>query len=127
MNVSWDILLMRSDYPSMGEFPEDYTPPPLGEGALVRSKLQARVPSIVFHEPTWAQVQGSGWSIDATVGSEEPVESILLHVRGGKDALGVVRSMADALGARALDCSTGKFIDFSNPPADRTVHARHGE
>lgn len=120
--MSWDILLMRSDYPSMGAFPDDYTPPPLGEGELVRGRVKAGAPSIEFHEPTWAQVHGDGWRVDVTIGSEEPVDSILLHVDGGPQALEVVRGMADALEAKALDCSTGNFIDFSSPPPGRTVH-----
>jgi hypothetical protein len=115
--VSWDILLMRSDYPSMADFPGDYTPPPLGTGALVRARVQAAAPSLHFKESTWAEVRGAGWSIDASVGAEEPVESILLYLSGEPGALRVVQAMAEALDARALDCSTGRFIDFANPPA----------
>jgi hypothetical protein len=125
--MSWHILLMRSDFPSMGEFPDDYTPPPLGEGELVRGRVKVGVASAEFHEPTWAQVQGDGWRVDITIGSEEPVESILLHVEGGPEALKTVRVLADAVHAKALDCSTGKFIDFSNPPPGHAIPEGKGE
>lgn len=122
MSVTWDIVLMKSDRATMAELFDHSVPPPLGDGEEVRSKLTAAAPTIHFHEPTWAQLQGDGWSIDLTVGSEEPVESVLLHVHGGAETLETVRRMAEALGARALDCSTGTFIDFSAPPDGRTDH-----
>jgi hypothetical protein len=122
VTVTWDILLMKSDSASVAELFEHSVPPPLGGGDDVRSKVSAVVPGIQFQEPTWAQIQGDGWSIDLTVGSEEPVESLLLHVHGGAEALATVRRLAEALDARALDCSTGAFIDFSAPPGGPTEH-----
>ncbi|GAA3005703.1 hypothetical protein GCM10020229_16960 [Kitasatospora albolonga] len=45
------------------------------------------------------------------IGSDDPVESIMLHVRGtGYDALTAVFRIADAVGCRVLDISEGTFL-----------------
>jgi hypothetical protein len=37
---------------------------------------------------------------------------------GGGDVMGAIRAASEALGVRALDCSTGDWIDFESPEAD---------
>jgi hypothetical protein len=42
---------------------------------------------------------------------KRPINSIMLHVRGGgDDVLAVIVQIAAAVGARALDISTGEFL-----------------
>ncbi|MGI5170402.1 hypothetical protein ACQEU3_39235 [Spirillospora sp. CA-253888] len=51
------------------------------------------------------------WSIELNIGNDDPLESVMLHVRGGgDDVLAVVLRIAQSLGCRALDISTGEFL-----------------
>ncbi len=40
---------------------------------------------------------------------------MMLHVRGGGDAISAITKFAQPQGWSALDCSTGEFLDFENP------------
>jgi hypothetical protein len=49
--------------------------------------------------------------MELSAGRESIVDSLMLHVRGGgDDAVEAVGAIADALGARALDVSTGRLL-----------------
>ena len=111
--MSWDISLFNAPPEiSIEEIPRDYEPSPLGSVAEVLSRLQAAFADLDLSDPTWGDLERSGWSIEFNIGSEDPVSSIMLHVRGGgDDVVQVVRETARVLGCRALDCSSGEFIE----------------
>lgn len=63
-------------------------------------------------DPTWGDLVRPGWVIEFNIGAEDPVESTMLHVRGGgDDVVQVIRETARVLGCRAFDCSSGDFIE----------------
>lgn len=68
-------------------------------------------PDLDLNDPTWGNLEDPDWSIEFNIGREDPVESIMLHVRGGGDVVEVIRRAARALGCRALDGSSGEFIE----------------
>ena len=111
--MSWDISLFNA--PSgmtIEEIPQDYDPAPLGSVAEILDRLQATFVELNLSDPTWGDLVRPGCVIEFNIGREDPVESIMLHVRGGgDDAVQVVRETAHALGCRAFDCSSGDFIE----------------
>ena len=111
--MSWDISLFNAP-PGMTieEIPRDYEPAPLGSAVEVLGRLQAAFVDLDLGDPTWGDLERSGWSIEFNIGRENPVRSIMLHVRGGgDDVVQVVRETAQVLRCRALDCSSGEFIE----------------
>ncbi len=42
----------------------------------------------------------------------------MLHVRGEEDALAAIKKICDYTGWKALDCTSGDFIDFKHHPED---------
>lgn len=107
------MLLLRApaDVTSVEELPADFDPPPLGSAADVRRRLGAALPDLDLSDPAWGQLAGPTWSIEVNIGADDPVASVMLHVRGsGDDVLLVVARAGTAVGGRALDCSTGAFL-----------------
>lgn len=113
-HMSWDVLLLRlpGHVTSMEDVRSDDGTPPLGRKPWVLGAVH----------PTWGQVEGPGWSIELNIGSDDPVDSIMLHVRGsGDDALAPIFRLAAELGCRVLDCSEGDLI--SSPGETSGWHA----
>jgi hypothetical protein len=104
---------------SVDEIPTDFRPEPLGPRDEVTARLLTSTPEIDFSDPAWGVLDGDGFSIELNVGADPVVDAVMLHVRGGGDALGAIRAIAEALGVPALDCSTSEIIDFASPEADR--------
>ncbi|WP_240436834.1 hypothetical protein [Streptomyces sporangiiformans] len=49
--------------------------------------------------------------MELNIGSDDPVDSIMLHIRGsGDDVLRVVFRLAEALNCKVLDCAEGELI-----------------
>ncbi|MFD7023268.1 hypothetical protein [Promicromonospora sukumoe] len=110
--MSWDISLFNAPPGvTIEEIPRDYEPSPLGSSAEVLGRLKATFVDLDLSDPTWGFLNRQSWSIEFNVGGEDPVESIMLHVRGGGDAVQVVQETAHLLGCRAFDCSSGEFIE----------------
>ncbi|WP_435132688.1 hypothetical protein [Actinacidiphila sp. bgisy144] len=111
--MSWDVLLLRlpAHITSVGEVPDDYTPPPLGRRKDVLATVSKAVPEADLSDPSWGELLGSGWSMELNIGSKDPINSIMLHIRGsGDDVLVSVFRVAAALDCRVLDCSEGDLI-----------------
>jgi len=116
--MSWDVLLLHlpADITSAHDIPDDYTPPPLGRQHEVLAAVTRAEPEAGLSDPTWGDLSGPTWSIELNIGSEDPVDSIMLHVRGsGDDVLARVFRLASALGCKALDCSTGELLTPRGP------------
>lgn len=111
--MSWDVLLLRlpDDLTSVQEIPADHSPDSLGRRRDVLAAVAQACPEADLSDPTWGEVAGPTWSIELNIGSEDPVESIMLHIRGsGDDVLTPVFRLAEALRCRVLDCAEGDLI-----------------
>ncbi|MFJ2746067.1 hypothetical protein ACIO3O_41130 [Streptomyces sp. NPDC087440] len=111
--MSWDVLLLRlpDGIASVQDIPDDCAPPPLGRQQEVLAAVRRATPEADLSDPTWGELLGPTWSIELNIGEEDPVDSIMLHIRGsGDDVLTPVFRLAGALGCRVLDCSTGDLI-----------------
>jgi len=112
--MSWDLLVvaMPAEFATMDDIPPDFPGMPLGPAAAVLQQLRARFDDrIGFSDPAWGHLVGAGWGIELNIGHKDPIDSIMLHVRGGGDGLiAAIVSIADAVGGRALDFSEGVFL-----------------
>ncbi|MEU0487795.1 hypothetical protein ABZ249_01100 [Nocardiopsis sp. NPDC006139] len=112
--MSWDVLLMRfpEDAVSVDDLSDDDPPPPIGPAAEVLHRIRTAFPETNLSDPTWGILEDreDGWSMELGIGSEDPVQSIMLHIRGGGDPVTPLRRMARLLDCRALDCSDGEFF-----------------
>ncbi len=108
--MSWDIIVqdLPRDAKTVADIPEDFEPQPL----MPRHELIARILDVVpgadFSDPTWGLVEGTDYSIEVSIGDEDPVISFAFHVRGGDMVVGVVAAILDHLGLRAIDPGQGE-------------------
>jgi hypothetical protein len=116
--MSWDVMLLSAppEMKSLGDSPDGFESC-LGRRAEVVRKLSAL--PIDFSNPGWPTLRGDGYSIELNMDGD-PIDCIMLHVRGRGAALGAVRAMTEALGVRAFDCQTAKLIDFASPEAEES-------
>lgn len=118
--MSWDVLIV--DAPpgirSASDCPADFVSRPLGAAADVLDRLRA-LPGIDLTDPAWGLLRGAGWSIELNIGADDPITSIMLHVRGGgDDVLPVIARIAAVVGGRALDTSDGDFLTDDHTGAE---------
>jgi hypothetical protein len=110
--MSWDVLIFVAP-PGIivDDLADDYIPPPLGDAATVLWRLSDGMPAVDLSDPAYGMLQGRGWSIELNIGRADPIDSIMLHVRGGgDDVLPVVLDIARSVGGRAMDVSEGFFL-----------------
>lgn len=111
--MSWDVLLLRvpEGVTAVDALAVDFVPDPVGALDAVVGLLGQWIPGVDLSDPSWGQLEGPGWSIELSIGDEDPVDSVMLHVRGGgDDVLPVVIRIARVLECGALDISTGDFL-----------------
>ncbi|MFC7219468.1 hypothetical protein ACFQLX_14995 [Streptomyces polyrhachis] len=111
--MSWDVLLLRlpDDVTSVHEIPTDYTPDPLGQRRDVLAAVARACPDVDLSDPDRGELSGRTWSAGLNIGAKDPVDSIMLHIRGsGDDVLPPVFRLAEALECRVIDCAEGDLI-----------------
>lgn len=96
---------------------------PLAPRAELMTALTHAAPAIAWRDPTWGRLEGADFTIELSVGDDDPVGSLMLHVRGGDGALGVIAAIALALGRAPIDCSDGTLLDLTSPAAAASLRA----
>ncbi|MFD6099103.1 hypothetical protein ACFVWN_22790 [Nocardiopsis flavescens] len=112
--MSWDVLLMPfpADAASPDDLPDGHRLPAVGPVGLVLHRIRAAFPGADLSDPAWGLLRDEeqGWSMELNMGRKDPVESIMLHIRGGGDVVHTALRLAAVLGCRAVDCSDGEFL-----------------
>jgi hypothetical protein len=110
--MSWDIFV--HDFPdslaSVSDIPDDFQPPMIGSRSEVTIKLLEVFPDADFSDQEWGVIDVDDFSIEVSIGSDEPCTGFALHVRGGDGAVGAVAAILDHLQLRAIDMQTGEFF-----------------
>jgi hypothetical protein len=120
--MSWDVLLLRlpDGVTSIQAVADDYVPPALGRREEVLAAIRLAAPEADLSDPSCGELRGPGWSMDLNIGSKDPVDSVMLHIRAsGDDVRTVVFHLAVALGCGVFDCSDGELM------APRDANGRH--
>ena len=115
--MSWDVMIFNlrtNPPPAMNELQEGDLAP-LGPAVDVRKGISTLLQGLDWSDPAWGQYIGDGFSIEFNVGEQNTIDSMMLHVRGGGDAISAIVAFARPLGWAALDLTTGEFLDLSNP------------
>jgi hypothetical protein len=114
--MSWDVMIFHlRDRPQSLDDMRKETILPLGPAAQVREAISAALHGVDWTDPTWGTYSGNGFSIEFNVGDDDPIENMMLHVRGGGDAIADIMKLVVAKGWVALDCSTSEFLDPAAP------------
>jgi hypothetical protein len=88
---------------------------PLGAAANVRQRISELLPGVDWSDPTWGIYDDDHFSIEFNVGEKDPIDDMMLHVRGGGDAISAILKFVRPQAWSALDTSAGEFLDLVNP------------
>ncbi len=121
--MSWDVCVIKADgYCSMNDLPQGFVPAPMGSMDQVKEKLTKAYPTVVWSSPNsdyglWGTYQdkNEGHSIEFSLGKNDPVESIMLHLRGGGSVVSKIVELCNENGWKAIDTSAGEFMDLQRP------------
>ena len=102
--------------PPVEQMPGDWRGEVLGSQTEVREKISAVLPEVDWSNPTWGILEGDGFSFEFNVGSEDPFDGFMIHVRGGGPAIIPLLRLAEATGWYLLDCSQGEWLHHCKDP-----------
>lgn len=117
--MSWDVLFqkMPENFTCLDQVPEDFQPEPLCTRAYYEKMVFQLFPKINPNgDKSWMILEGDGFSIEFNAELDDPLESLMLHVRGDQGALVAIRKICDYSGWKAIDTTTGSYIDFDGNP-----------
>jgi hypothetical protein len=66
----------------------------LGVAVQVRAALGRHLPGIIWTDPTWGIYYGEDFLIEFDTGRDDPIGSLSLHVRGGREAIPTLLALA---------------------------------
>jgi hypothetical protein len=115
--MSWDVIAFdyQGSPPPLQDWSEDLRSLPLGSPDEVRTRIDAHLPGVDWSDPAWGIYGGRGFSFEFNLGKDESIDSVMVHVRGGGDAIAALLKFATPNGWSLLDCSTTEWIDPANP------------
>ena len=114
--MSWDVMIFHlRERPRSVEELDEAIMLPLGPAAAVRAAISSALPTVDWSDPSWGDYDGDGFSIEFNVGARDSIQNMMLHVRGGGDAISDIMKFVVPNGWTALDCSTAEFLDPAAP------------
>jgi len=117
--MSWDVMVFNyAGKPPAPAAMDDVPPLPLGAAASVRANISRCLPGVDWSEPGWGIFEADEISVEFNIGDADPVDSLMLHVRGTGNPLPALLSIATGNSWSLLDCTTGQFIDPARPSSD---------
>jgi hypothetical protein len=116
--MSWDVMVLNlGGEPPPEDAAEAEPVGPLGTAAQVRRRIAKHLPGVDWSEPSWGVYEGDGFTIEFNAEDDDPLDSLMLHVRGEGDAIAALLRFASPNGWALLDCTTSEFLDPENPSA----------
>ena len=114
--MSWDVLIMKTDGKTpVRELPNDFKPECMGNAEELRGRLSQFFATLDWSDPACGIFVGHGFSLEFNFTRSGPVDSFMLHVRGGGGAVMPIVDMCKHFGWQALDCQCSEFMDLTNP------------
>ena len=116
--MSWNVILMNvSSHIDDPEQLKENPPADLGAKETVLAGIHRRFPEFDFSDPAWVRMHNDDFSMEFNIGDADPIQTIMLNIRGSDRVIAMLRVLCQHFGWRALDTTTGKFIDFDDDPA----------
>lgn len=128
--MSWDILLQKfpENTSRPEQMPDDYLPPAIGSRAAVASAVRKLFRNAEYANESFITIDRSRFAIEISLGDEEPCSQLLLRVHDDHSAATkVILRLADHFRMRAIDCSSGEFIEVGRNRGRREVREKQWE
>ena len=117
--MSWDVSILKFSrpYTSVADIDDDEQPQDLGPVTEVHGAVKAVFAEVDFGDAAWGRWESEIGSIEFNIGRENPVQSMMLHVRAEPEVVPRIVELCRANGWRAIDCNDGEFLDHGPDPA----------
>lgn len=114
--MSWDVLLLTAHEPPPpgADMPDSWRGEPLGSQAEVRAKITDCIAGVDWSDPAWGVFHGDGYSYEFNTGTDEPCDSVMVHVRGGGSAVAPLLELGRRCDWYLLDTSQGEWMHHCN-------------
>jgi hypothetical protein len=109
--MSWDVVLLKT---KINLVDKNANPDNLGKKDEIIERLTTLLPTLDYSDTSWGIFTDKNFSIEFNTGTDDIVETIMLHIRGGGDPLVIIKIICDSENWFALDCSTTEYIDTDN-------------
>jgi hypothetical protein len=118
--MSWDVSIWAAPEPPppVAELTDQWRWTPLGLRSEVRQQISRVLPGVDWTDPHWGVYRGHGFTFEFSISARkpEPLESIMVHVRGGGDAVPLLLRLAAENDWYLLDCSAGEWLHHLPAP-----------
>ena len=116
--VSWDVSIMKFARPvkSLDELTDDDRPVSLGARADVHAAVSAVFGGTDWSDPAWGRWESAHGSIEFNVGSNDPLESMMMHVRAEPAVVPLILDLCEANRWQAIDISEGEIMTRDGEP-----------
>jgi hypothetical protein len=113
--VSWDLLLMAAP-PGVRMEDTKEEQLRLGSREEVVTAVRAALPHAQL-EGRYLRVEGATYAIELNLGEDDEVDGMGVRAQGDEATVEVLQRLCAQTGWRALDYSTGEFLDEQEDPA----------
>lgn len=96
--------------PAAIQQPSQGTPVPLGSREEVKTAISRVLPEVDWSEPGWGIYERDGVYLEFNLGDGEPVEDLMIQVRGGGNPGAVLLALAKATDWSFFDLTRGKYL-----------------
>lgn len=115
--MSWDVYIQDfGEHKKLEDIPEDFKPKSIGVKSEIINKIKEISPELNISDNSLLKLEKNNFSIDFSIGEHETLDYVMLHIRGDKSVFGYIIELITKLNLRAVDTSTGEFIDISKNP-----------
>lgn len=103
--MSWDIYVQELPVGiiSVDEIPADFRPGTIGRRDDIVAGIMQVAPATDWSDPAYGRIRGPGFSINVSLGLDDPTTGFTFFVRGGDEAVHIIADILDVLGLTALD------------------------
>jgi len=105
-------------YTSVDEIPDDEKPCNLEAIPHVHHAVLEYFPGTDWNDPAWGIFDTPFGSIEFNLGSDDPANSMMLHVRTSNEIVAPIIALCQSQEWNALDCSTGELLEHADEPTD---------
>jgi hypothetical protein len=111
--MGWQVMLGK--FPSEAKNVSEVQTPLglLGRRETVLSKIERAFPNVRDIEPERAEIDSDDFLLELWFGTNDPTDHVIVTLRGSDRAVEAVCRLAELLGTRIYDISSGKIFEAS--------------
>jgi hypothetical protein len=119
--MSWDVWVAKFPDGFDGNFDnisDDWEPEELFTHDIFIKEIKRIFPNIDDDDENWLILDDGTFSIEFNIGKDDPITCIMLHVRGGNEAIKAIGLLCKTFNLQALDTTEVNLIDFDKEAND---------